>query len=286
MEAFITPEVLRWAIERSKLALEDVAGRVGVKSDRLDAWASGEAKPTFKQAQNLANILRIPFGYLFLNKPPAEQFALPDLRTVGSAELRRPSIDFNDLVNDIIRKYEWYRDYRQQEAAEPLRLLPVDVAAHHAPKPRLGNDLSGPTTRAAIDVRDQLAHGRAATRQQELMKLRCVVPPRRGSASAGLPALHLSRNLRPVRGFCVLRKRRAEADLDTGADREVGGHYSGHGRRAVVLWPKLHPAVKRRNRQKAVRCEHGTGDHPQAVAERTARRQAAAAWSRSLAARC
>lgn len=123
MEAIITPEVLRWAIERSKLAPEDVAGRVGVKSDRLDAWGSGEAKPTFKQAQNLANILRVPFGYLFLNKPPAEQFALPDLRTVGSAELRRPSIDFNDLVNNIIRKYEWYRDYRQQEAAEPLRFV-------------------------------------------------------------------------------------------------------------------------------------------------------------------
>lgn len=120
MEALITPEVLSWAIERSKLAPEDVAGRLGVKPDRLEAWVSGEAKPTFKQAQTLANVLRIPFGYLFLQSPPAEQFALPDLRTVGSAELRRPSIDFNDLVNEIIRKHEWYRDYRQQEGAEPL----------------------------------------------------------------------------------------------------------------------------------------------------------------------
>ncbi|SIO61496.1 Helix-turn-helix domain-containing protein [Bradyrhizobium erythrophlei] len=120
MEALITPDVLRWARERSKLSTDDVAGRLGLKPDRVDAWERGEAKPTFKQAQNLANVLRIPFGYLFLQQPPAEQFALPDLRTVGNAELRRPSVDFNDLVNDIIRKHEWYRDYRQQEGAEPL----------------------------------------------------------------------------------------------------------------------------------------------------------------------
>lgn len=92
-----------------------MAGRLGLKPDRLDVWERGEAKPTFKQAQNLANVLRIPFGYLFLQQPPEEQFALPDLRTVGNAELRRPSVDFNDLVNDILRKHEWYRDYRQQE---------------------------------------------------------------------------------------------------------------------------------------------------------------------------
>jgi Zn-dependent peptidase ImmA (M78 family)/DNA-binding XRE family transcriptional regulator len=120
MEALITPDVLRWARERSKLSTDDVAGRLGLKPDRVDAWERGEAKPTFKQAQNLANVLRIPFGYLFLQQPPAEQFALPDLRTLGNAELRRPSVDFNDLVNDIIRKHEWYRDYRQQEGAEPL----------------------------------------------------------------------------------------------------------------------------------------------------------------------
>src|SRR6266852_5362996 len=120
MDALITPDMLRWARERSKLSPEEVAGKLSTSPDRFAAWERGDARPTFRQAQNLASLLHVPFGYLFLPQPPEERLALPDLRTLRDADLRQPSIDFTDLLHDTIRKHEWYRDFRQQEGAQPL----------------------------------------------------------------------------------------------------------------------------------------------------------------------
>jgi Zn-dependent peptidase ImmA (M78 family)/DNA-binding XRE family transcriptional regulator len=137
MHALITPVVLRWARERSKLSPDDVAKKLSMSRDRLSAWERGAEKPTFNQAQNLASVLHVPFGYLFLPEPPEEQLALADLRTLRDVELRRPSVDFIDLLNDILLKHEWYLDYRQQEGADALgfvgafRAAPTDAVARN-----------------------------------------------------------------------------------------------------------------------------------------------------------
>ena len=118
--ALVTPSVLSWARGRRGLAASELARKLSVKLEKVLAWESGESRPTFRQAQRLAQALYVPFGYLFLEEPPAPKLPLPDLRTVGDKPPREPSPDFLDLVNDVLTKQQWYREYREANGGEPL----------------------------------------------------------------------------------------------------------------------------------------------------------------------
>lgn len=119
-QALINPAQLRWARERGGLTIEDAARGASVKPEQLLAWESGESRPTFRQAQNLAHSFHAPFGYLFLNAPPQEALPLPDLRTVGGIPVRRPSVDLMETVRIALQRQEWYLDYQRDHGLEPL----------------------------------------------------------------------------------------------------------------------------------------------------------------------
>ena len=61
---------MSWSRRRAGLTEAEVAESIIVKEEKVLAWEAGEGKPTFRQAQQWANIAHIPFGYLFLNEPP------------------------------------------------------------------------------------------------------------------------------------------------------------------------------------------------------------------------
>ena len=65
--------------------------------------------PRFDKAQKIAQALSIPFGYLFLSKPPELATPLPDMRTL--ADQQPLSLNFLEVVNDALVKQDWYRDY-------------------------------------------------------------------------------------------------------------------------------------------------------------------------------
>jgi hypothetical protein len=69
------------------------------------------------------------------------------------------------------------------------------------------------------------------------------------------------------------RKRRAEADLDAGADREVDRLGTDRAGGAVALGAKHDPAVAGDDDKGAFRGEDGAGDHTQAVAESASGRE-------------
>ncbi len=116
-EAFVTPGLIRWARLRHRLETDSAAQRVNVKEDTFKAWESGDARPTLRQAQTLADKLNVPLGYLFLPSPPKEELPIPDLRTVAGAPPMEPSPDFIDLLYDVIRKQQWYREYLESQGA-------------------------------------------------------------------------------------------------------------------------------------------------------------------------
>jgi len=136
-EALISPQVLRWARERARLPASVLAEKV---SKRAPLWEEGEARPTFLQAQKLAKLLHIPFGYLFLNEPPVETLPLPDLRTVGDVVSGEISSDLREVIHDALRKQSWYKDYAVEQGLEPLPFIgnfsdggnPADVARNIA----------------------------------------------------------------------------------------------------------------------------------------------------------
>lgn len=121
-QAKINPQIIRWARERLGLSIDETARRVGMKDkpERLSAWERGDELPTFSQARELAQTLRIPLGYLFLSKPPEPVLPVADFRLHPEAGRGKFSPELEDVLNDAFRKQDWLRERRVQEGMTPL----------------------------------------------------------------------------------------------------------------------------------------------------------------------
>ena len=86
----------------------------------IEGWFDGSFAPTFRQAQDLAKRLRVPFGYLFLTDPPAEELPLADFRRTRGGSRRKPSVDLLDVIADALRHRDWYREFRLDADEPPL----------------------------------------------------------------------------------------------------------------------------------------------------------------------
>ncbi|MFT7772317.1 ImmA/IrrE family metallo-endopeptidase [Roseateles sp.] len=100
--------------------MNEAALAAGVKPEQFQQWEEGDAQPTFRQAQHVASALHTPFGYLFLPEAPADEPALPDLRTVGGAPAGRPSVNLMETVQHALQRQAWFVEYLQEQGAEPL----------------------------------------------------------------------------------------------------------------------------------------------------------------------
>lgn len=106
-------EVLQWAIERSGKDLRS-------KFKQLDRWLTGEAQPTLRQLEAFAKAANVPFGYLFLKRPPEERLPIPHFRTLPQPPGRGPSPDLLETVYTMQQRQAWMRDYLIEEGHEPL----------------------------------------------------------------------------------------------------------------------------------------------------------------------
>jgi Zn-dependent peptidase ImmA (M78 family)/transcriptional regulator with XRE-family HTH domain len=113
-KALISSAMLQWATDRGGLSAEALAEKINVKPDRVMTWLAGDDQPTFKQAQTVAAALHVPFGYLFLSKPPAEELPIPDLRTLGSEPAKQLDINFRDLLRDVFFKRDWFKEFIEE----------------------------------------------------------------------------------------------------------------------------------------------------------------------------
>lgn len=143
-QAFITPDVLSWARNRAQLTIEALSSKVPTTVKRLVEWEEGNEYPTFKQAQQLAKILHIPFAYLFLNEPPRErELPIPDLRTIKNGTPYEFSLDFYDTVQEAIRKQQWYKEYALENDYQTLNYIGKYTE-------------SNPVEQVALDIRNTL----------------------------------------------------------------------------------------------------------------------------------
>lgn len=122
-KALINREILIWARQRAEINPNDLASSIKVKIDQYIAWEKGEKHPTFRQAQNLAKKLFIPFGYLFLPEPPIIEPQIADLRTLKNKQKNQFSLEFQDVLDDAQRKQNWYKERLLQEGAENLAFI-------------------------------------------------------------------------------------------------------------------------------------------------------------------
>lgn len=143
MKTKLQPDCLQWARQRAGLSTSDLAHKLGVKEDRVLDWEqSGEL--TLSQAERLASATYTPLGYLFLPKPPVEKLPVSDFRTVGTSGISQPSPALLDVVNEALRRQDWYRDYLRSNGGEALEFV--------------GSlDLKSDTVRAADSIRTVVA---------------------------------------------------------------------------------------------------------------------------------
>jgi len=117
----IKPELLRWAIDRSGLAEEEL--RADARLKKLDEWLSGDRKPTLRQLELFAGKTMTPLGYLFLDTPPEEPLPIPDFRTRGDAPIGRPSPNLIETIHTMQRRQAWMREYLIEEGQAPLEFV-------------------------------------------------------------------------------------------------------------------------------------------------------------------
>jgi Zn-dependent peptidase ImmA (M78 family) len=115
----ISPKILRWAAEQRGLSLDALVGLLD-KPAKHDVLVTGKFSIT--EAEKLAKKTHIPFGYFFLDSPPIkEPRTFPDLRQLPDHEPL--SNDFFDVLDDVLRKQQWYIEYLQEQGAEKLSFV-------------------------------------------------------------------------------------------------------------------------------------------------------------------
>src|SRR5437016_5811017 len=107
----VNPDILKWALERADLKIDDVEKQF----EKIHAWLLEEAFPTLTQLRNFAHKTRTPLGYFFLKDPPKIEFPIPMFRTVGDKKPVKPSPDLFDTVYAMQRRQDWMHDYLIEE---------------------------------------------------------------------------------------------------------------------------------------------------------------------------
>lgn len=110
-KALINSDMIVWAADRAGITAEAVSEKMKADPGHVAEWFEGSDQPSFAQAQKLAKLLHIPFGFLYLKRPPTEDLPIPDLRTVGGDPATNLDHNFRDLLKDVMFKRDWYRDF-------------------------------------------------------------------------------------------------------------------------------------------------------------------------------
>lgn len=111
----INREIYIWAIEESRKDLGEIKNRF----EKIEKWISQEDYPTFRQVENLANFLKVPLGYMFLDRPPKTNLIESEFRTIGN-KMPEISKDLQDTLYSMGRKRDWLSGYRKEKGWEKL----------------------------------------------------------------------------------------------------------------------------------------------------------------------
>jgi len=115
----INPELLRWARERARRTVQDLA----TPFPKLDRWERGDERPTLKQVERFAKAVHAPIGYLFLPEPPVESLPIPDFRAAENVYSGHPTPDLLDTIYICQQRQEWYRDFARSAGEGSLAFV-------------------------------------------------------------------------------------------------------------------------------------------------------------------
>ncbi len=102
----VNANMLTWAIDRAGYDLREFTEIM----PRVGDWITGKKAPTVNQLQQFSRKVHLPFGYLFLQQPPAERLPFPYFRT-GQGKTEKVSVNVYDTILLLQQRQNWLRDY-------------------------------------------------------------------------------------------------------------------------------------------------------------------------------
>jgi len=115
----IKREVLRWAMDRSGLTIDDLRR----KFPRARQWDAGESQPTLRQLEAIARLTLTPLGFFFLAEPPQEPLPVPYFRTLGDERPSGPSPDLLETLQVMQQRQAWMREYLIEQGQQALSFV-------------------------------------------------------------------------------------------------------------------------------------------------------------------
>jgi len=105
----INKEIIEWAIIRNGNSLEEFYAQ----NPNVESWIKGEKNPTVKQLENFTHKVHVPFGYMFLPKPPNETIPLPFFR-IGKKNTNKVSLNVFHTIQIIQDRQNWLTEYLEE----------------------------------------------------------------------------------------------------------------------------------------------------------------------------
>jgi len=106
----VNKEIYIWAIRESQRDFEEIKRRF----KKIEDWIAHNDYPTFRQLESLANFLKVPLGYMFLDKPPKTNVIKSEFRTIGN-KIPQMSKELYDTIYNMARKRDWLSEYRKEK---------------------------------------------------------------------------------------------------------------------------------------------------------------------------
>ncbi len=114
-EVNINTNMLTWAISRAGYDLHEFS----IKLPKIVDWIEGTKKPTIKQLEAFSKKVHLPFGYLFLQKPPIEELPIPYFRSIGDRG-GKVSVNVYDTIQLMVQRQDWLREYLKDNGFDIL----------------------------------------------------------------------------------------------------------------------------------------------------------------------
>ena len=139
----LQPAVLRWARERAGFSQDELATKMRVRRERVQAWEQS-GKISRAQAAGLARCTYTALGALYLKKPRTETLPITDFRRRGDSS--RPSLNLLETVETMLWRQAWMRGDLIEKGAGALPFVDSCCAVMDSPR------FSARSLRAALDL--------------------------------------------------------------------------------------------------------------------------------------
>lgn len=123
VKANITPDVIKWARKSCHYNIEEAAEKIGRSSAEIEAWESGELKPTIPQAREASKVYKRPLAVFFLPRPPKDFSTLRDFRKLPAGIPREYCPNLVFTIRQTQERQEWLRGFLKEEGFSPLKFI-------------------------------------------------------------------------------------------------------------------------------------------------------------------